>query len=724
MLTQVRLNGFRAFTRVVTLDFAGEAVVLVGPNGSGKTSLYDGIEWAFFGKIPRLRGSRDAVGTDYVRSLFATMPPEVVLHFSRRAGSAVVSRGPGGLTVVDEGGTTLTGRRASSWVTRFVIGDKGDQPDNDADGVFARTILLGQEKIADFVRDTIPRDRFDSLSTLLGADVVRRFYTKVGTWTGIADQEFAAAGAAALQSERNAEQLRVRRAGLESEAAAGAGASRSLERIQEELASIQEAGSRAQLRWPQPSRLRQMASLVSSLRDLATQADTQKRRIGAAIVRAGELQATEGRVQEALERAGRLGEQRTQLAAQLARANESQRKAEASRVRIRARLDDVEVALRNVRSDRTRWAQFLTEARAFVQDDVCPVCEQGIDHDHVLSRLEQRVSQLPIRESDLVRRRADLVTRLRNAQKQMTTLDGQVSQLRATDDQAARDAARSAREVEAWRRETQQLEKQWGVRQLAEVADSARSAETLLDPVADRIRALLTEAKAVQASDSLAQVMKDEEEANRQRDANRTRRDAVGRVKGTLASVATDAKASEVAIVRAAIERQLPALQAVYERLQPHPLFNSLDVRFDTFGDRGEVYYRASLGDTSGNVGMMFSAAQLNAVAVCVFVTLNLMRPVAALDLLLLDDPVQNMDDYNVLGLIDLLRSVRGSRQLVLSTHDDQLGQLFRRKLRPREPGQRTITHRFLSSDERGPRVVTTVDEFREEPSLLSELAG
>lgn len=265
---------------------------------------------------------------------------------------------------------------------------------------------------------------------------------------------------------------------------------------------------------------------------------------------------------------------------------------------------------------------------------------------------------------------------------------------------------------------------QWGVQELAEVIDKARSAESALDPVAEKVRQLLAEAKAVGARDSLTQVFKDEEEANRQKGEHQRRRDAIASVRQALQSVAGDAKASEIEIVRSAIDRQLPALQAVYERLQPHPLFDSLDIRFDSFGDRGEVYYRASLGDASGNVGMMFSAAQLNAVAVCVFVTLNLMRSGAGLDLLLLDDPIQNMDDYNVLGLIDLMRSVRASRQVVLSTHDEPLGQLFRRKLRPREPGRRTVTHRFLSTDEAGPRVITTIDEFHEEPSMLVEMAG
>jgi DNA repair exonuclease SbcCD ATPase subunit len=723
MLTQIRLNGFRAFARENTLDLAGEAVILVGPNGSGKTSLFDGIEWGLFGKIPRLLGSRDAVGEDYVGSLFSEAPPEVALHFSRGTESAVVSRGPDGLSVVDEAGTPLAGRLAGSWIARLVMGVEGDRP-AEAASVFDRTVLLGQEKIVDFVRDTNPRARFDSLSTLLGADVVRRFYTKVGTWAGVADLEHAAASNAALQAERSAEQLRVRRATLEAEAAAGAGAATSLQRIQEELRSLEELGKQAQLRWPEPQRIRQMGTLVSSLQDLVTQIDSEKRRISAAIVRADELHAADSQIKAARDRSKVVAKERAELAQQRTQAAVNQQKIEASMAEIQGRLGNMGAALRDLRSDRTRLAEFLTEARSLVQGDACPVCEQHIDHDHVLSRLDVRISQLPEEETRLVRERAALASSARGEQKRSEALAAQLSQLQVADGRLGREAAAATRLVESWAADVRQLTIEWGVRELADVAGGAKSVESVLDPVAAKIRTLLIEAKAVQATDSLAKVIEGEAEANRQRDVQIGRRDAVARVRQALESIARDAKGSEVAIVRAAIERQLPTLRAVYERLQPHPLFNTLDVRFGTFGDRGEVYYRASLGEASGNVGMMFSAAQLNAVAVCVFVTLNLMRSPTGLDLLLLDDPIQNMDDYNVLGLIDLLRSVRASRQLVISTHDDQIGQLFRRKLRPTGSGQRTVTHRFLSSDERGPHVVTTVDEFHEEPSLLAEIAG
>ena len=74
---------------------------------------------------------------------------------------------------------------------------------------------------------------------------------------------------------------------------------------------------------------------------------------------------------------------------------------------------------------------------------------------------------------------------------------------------------------------------------------------------------------------------------------------------------------------------------------------------------------------------------------------MNLNMRGSQLAVALLDDPIQNMDDFNVLGLLDLLRGLVPDRQFVVSTHDEQIGELIRRKLRPGTVGAQTVTHFF-----------------------------
>src|SRR5690242_11252816 len=53
-LLSIELNGFRGFPQRHAFDLDADAIVVVGANGQGKTSLFDGILWALSGRIPRL----------------------------------------------------------------------------------------------------------------------------------------------------------------------------------------------------------------------------------------------------------------------------------------------------------------------------------------------------------------------------------------------------------------------------------------------------------------------------------------------------------------------------------------------------------------------------------------------------------------------------------------------------------------------------------------------
>jgi len=48
-----------------------------------------------------------------------------------------------------------------------------------------------------------------------------------------------------------------------------------------------------------------------------------------------------------------------------------------------------------------------------------------------------------------------------------------------------------------------------------------------------------------------------------------------------------------------------------------------------------------------------------------------------------IDDPIQSMDNINVLSTIDLLRSivVNENRQIILSTHDENFHNLLKKKM-------------------------------------------
>ena len=92
----------------------------------------------------------------------------------------------------------------------------------------------------------------------------------------------------------------------------------------------------------------------------------------------------------------------------------------------------------------------------------------------------------------------------------------------------------------------------------------------------------------------------------------------------------------------------------------------------------------------------------MNVLAVSVFLALNLGLPKLPLDAVMLDDPLQSLDDLNLLGMVDLLKRLRRRRQLILSTHDRRFASLLERKLRPVFDAERTITVELERVEQRG----------------------
>ena len=53
-LLSVSIEGFRAFTERIDIDLSADVTVLVGPNGTGKTSMLDAILWGITGRLKRV----------------------------------------------------------------------------------------------------------------------------------------------------------------------------------------------------------------------------------------------------------------------------------------------------------------------------------------------------------------------------------------------------------------------------------------------------------------------------------------------------------------------------------------------------------------------------------------------------------------------------------------------------------------------------------------------
>jgi exonuclease SbcC len=103
-----------------------------------------------------------------------------------------------------------------------------------------------------------------------------------------------------------------------------------------------------------------------------------------------------------------------------------------------------------------------------------------------------------------------------------------------------------------------------------------------------------------------------------------------------------------------------------------------------------ETNYRS--GGKGGNPRAMLSAGNLNTAALTLFLALHLsVKPV--LPWLIIDDPVQSMDDVHIAQFAALLRTLkREGRQVILAVHDRQLFDYLALELSPAFNGDRLIT--------------------------------
>jgi hypothetical protein len=164
------------------------------------------------------------------------------------------------------------------------------------------------------------------------------------------------------------------------------------------------------------------------------------------------------------------------------------------------------------------------------------------------------------------------------------------------------------------------------------------------------------------------------------------------------------------AVVQERISQIGPILQDVYTRIDPHPAFRVVTLLSRIVRGKGQL--STVISDPieqkdSDLPSAVLSSSQINALAVSVFLALNIGIPSPPLSAAILDDPLQSLDDINLLGLVDLLRRTKDRRQLFVSTHDMRFGDLLARKLRPRTHGGRTMIIELEGWSRRGPSVST-----------------
>ena len=129
-------------------------------------------------------------------------------------------------------------------------------------------------------------------------------------------------------------------------------------------------------------------------------------------------------------------------------------------------------------------------------------------------------------------------------------------------------------------------------------------------------------------------------------------------------------------------------INKLYNTIDPHPKYKEINFDCDFDKQTPRLCVKMSTVDGQGNEivpNLYFSSAQINILSFCIFMAkaLNATDDKGnKVECMFIDDPIQAMDDINVLSVVDLLRNVAfvNNKQVVITTHDRNFYELLKKK--------------------------------------------
>lgn len=684
----LRVEAFRGFRDYQEFDLDASAVIVTGPNGTGKTSFFDAMQWCLVGSIERLEGLRSRRRLEHIVNQFRTPDRAVVELDVVASGRRFTVRRSG-----DQSGSTLEFREADA-PPRF--GEEATRALHDAlvgeseltlDSLLSTSGLM-QQDVMRSVLEAKPAERYRHLSAVLGLGALEDFEGAIREAAGDAKSRADAAKASLEKAESDLQQSKARLDAQERliltgpqidsirQAVFDAIASRqggvSIDSSSLSLQGIDGLGSAADL----------LSSAIESLEQLARSRERVKLLTDGASLESEEPVPDVNAAKEARDEATRSVSVRRQGVVGATRELEIARKAGESMARLAA-------------------------AAIPLLSDHCPVCGQQIERAHV----ERDLLEISAETQTVL----DLTEKLETAREELASAESRLESAELALQEQATAARRRKERDQAI--ETVRLN-EIAIRQLTTaltfdeeggqlLPEGISAAVDRLQVVRSRIRDLMSTAET-SATHSGAERARSEihslEEAVTSRKQRASHEASRYRDLKKLADAVVDAR---VAVTNERFEAVQPLVADIYRRLDPHPVFKDFEFELDTYYRRGTTtpVVRDEVTGVSADPLLVFSTSQANIAALSYFLAMGWSAGSGALPFILLDDPVQSMDDVNVLGFADLSRHLRQDRQLIISTHERRFANLLERKLAPRAESETTKIIQFVAWDRGGPVV-------------------
>lgn len=632
-LAFVRVCGFRGFRKPVRFDFSDSFTVIEGRNGVGKSSIFDAVEFAVTGTISKyLDAKSDGESVDdylwWAGEGERPLERFVEVGFRDDDMEFSVRRTP----------TTKSG--ADTDLLRLIDHDSAPR---SAITQLCTSTIIRDELIARLSLDMKETERFELLRDAIGAtdadewiDRAKQLESAASTRLKAATAEVEDAGHNLAEAARQLDEARMSQpsASLIGEVAA---------RLQRRLSSSAPLDE-----LPDITR-RRLAKISEEKDDLVPLAD-QFERIERLRETIPDLDETVNTTGQKVERARLVLEER---AAATAGSSQSESLSEQAK----------------------QLEALVTLGREIgLREGQCPLCESEISHEEFEHGLEsalgiaRQLDTHAVEQAEKERAHQSATAEFAAAedsyQAAVLERDKRKNEVREFDERLAEFSLANATKADIERRlETLGLTRH-------ELTEDLRLIDTIsLDRAIER-------ASSAQSAAEEA-VTKAEERLGRARLA-------ATRAKTILN--ATRRAAAETLDQR--LDRVLPLMSELYKRLRPHPIWKDIE-----YSVRGDVrrFLKLQVGDDI-NPQFVFSSGQRRATGLAFLLSVNLSLTWSRWRSILLDDPVQHVDDYRTVNLSEVLSHLCNSgRQVICAVEDSALADLMCRRLptSERTPGKR-----------------------------------
>lgn len=634
----IEVCGFRGFRDLVRINFGRGFTVISGRNGVGKSTLCDAVEFAITGSIDKYAVDKAAKESlsDYLWWRGEGVPKVhyVTASFVDDSGS------PFTITRTRERGSDPSPEEIHAALCR------GPAPD-DALRQLTRTSIIRDEWIAALSLDLTETQRFDLVRSALGA--------LEGSEAGSRAKEVVTAAEAAHSRD---------------EAAYEAARSRLADRLTQQT-ETQAALSRS-------------GDVSGALQVIAAEAPDAPTELTARLA-AGRNALANGRA-----RLGRIGEA-LQLGREVAAAQAVYNAPEAV-----AKREAASAAYEAAQREHVAAQQIVSEAeqrlsreeemdamaaslshlvehgeRLGLHDDHCPLCAAHRTSDEFaagLAAARQRIASLA---SGVQAARDALASAKENARQPSLTLQAAAATVQAHADELRRLRDQEAAHVDFY--------DQWGLDH--RFIQDPDGLEQAISPERDRLIDLERALLVLEASQAVSRMSSIESNIS----ALRAEIEKLARAVSQSQNAVTAAREIERSVRRVSaeiIDERLaqisPLLNELYQRLRPHADWRTID-----YSIRGDVRRFLSLKVGDGlNPQFVFSSGQRRAAGLAFLLSVHLARAWTPLRSLLLDDPVQHIDDFRALHLVEVLAALRlDGRQIICAVEDPALADLLCRRL-------------------------------------------